>query len=456
MRRSRLQPTHRAAGTALTHIMLGLAMALLVINMVVSYRIHRQQPGVADRNEAFENFQVFTRVVEQVRESYVDGDKVSYQKLIGHAMEGMLESLDPYSQFMNPDAHADMQEETEGKFGGLGIVITMNEDVLTVVSPIEDTPGFRAGLHAGDQILAVDGKPTGGIDQNEAVEMLRGDPGTEVTLRVKSPDMEEARDVVLKREIIRVPSVTDVRLLEEGVGYLGINQFNSPTANDLQAALEKLVARNMRGLIVDLRNNPGGLLHAATQITQKFVPRGELIVFTQGRNRRDRQKYFSQGGDFADNLPLVLLINGGSASASEIMAGALRDHERAILVGEKTFGKGSVQSIIPVTKKGAALRLTTARYYTPSEQVIHGSGIRPHEEVKLTPGQRLAMLEARRAARGKGEPMPIDVQMAKAVDVLKQLIDGSYTPPEPAPVSDEDEEAQTEKKNQPGYQQNFN
>ena len=293
-----------------------------------------------------------------------------------------------------------MKDDTAGEFGGLGIVISIKDGVLTIVAPMEDTPGFKAGLLSGDKIIEIDNASTDGLQLPEAVKKLRGPPGSKVTIKILRPKTQEVRTVEIVRAKINVPSVKDVKMLEEGIGYLRIVQFNEPTANALQDALDKLTKEGLQGLIVDLRNNPGGLLTSAIEVSEKFLRRGDLIVYTQGRNEKPQQTFRVKGRYHYLQFPMVILVNGGSASASEIMAGALQDHQRAILVGEKTFGKGSVQSVLPLDD-GSAIRLTTAKYYTPSKRVINEHGIEPDIVVPMSPEDWRKLLSGGRRRRAR-------------------------------------------------------
>jgi len=402
----------------LIHVFLLFLCVVMSANMFLAHRSFTDKQGPAsNRSDAFGNIQLFTRVMEQVRENYVDEDKVGYEDLVVNAMEGMLESLDPYCQFLDQAQHQDIKEDTEGKFGGLGVIVNEKDGVLFVVMPMEGTPGFEAGLKPGDKILALDGNRTADLKPGEAIQLMRGKPKTKIVLNVLSQGDVTSRDVTVVREVISVPSVTDVRMLDDETGYLRIANFNRPTAQDLQRGIEKLQLQGMKGLVIDLRGNPGGLLTSAIEVVQKFLPKGELIVFTQGRDARDRSTYHARGSDHYEDLPLVVLVNSESASASEIVAGALQDHKRAILVGETTYGKGSVQTIIPVDK-ARALRITTARYYTPSEKVIHDNGVEPSIKVPLDDDAWRSMIEDRREAITEGRDVPIDPQMKRAMEVL--------------------------------------
>ena len=401
--------------------------SLLAANLVLGARLQIQGAAPEDRDAGFEKIALFTRVLEQVREQYVDANKTSYQDLVYGALRGMLQSLDPHSQFLDPDMYKDMKDETAGEFGGLGIVIGTKDGMLTVITPMEDTPGFKAGLLPGDKIIEIDGQPTDGVSLEEAVKKLRGAPGTKVTIGILRPKTEEIRTLELVRAIINIPSVKDTELLEDGIGYLRVVQFNDPTAKAVHEAVQTLQAQGMRALILDLRNNPGGLLTSAIEVAEKFVRRGDLIVFTQGRNEKPLQTFRAGGRQHYLDFPMVILINGGSASAAEIVAGALQDLRRAILVGEKSFGKGSVQSVLQLDD-GSAIRLTTARYYTPSKRVIHEQGIEPDVVIPMAP-EDWRQLMLRKSAPESAEPDKKsgaghvkDVQLERALDILKGVM----------------------------------
>jgi carboxyl-terminal processing protease len=331
---------------------------------------------------------------------------------------------------MEPTNYQDMREDTEGKFGGLGIVISMSkEGFLTVVAPMEDTPGAKAGLMPNDRIIKIDGKPTDKMALPEAVRNLRGDPGSKVTVtifRAKAKDPgEKIKDYVIERAVINVESVKDAKMLDDGIGYVRITQFNEPTADEFEKALTKLEAKGMDALILDLRNNPGGLLEAARRVASKFVPAGELIVSTEGRDQAQKLVYRSDRGR-KRSYPVVVLVNNGSASGSEIVAGALQDLRRGVLVGETTFGKGSVQSVLPLPD-GSAVRITTAKYYTPGHAVIHERGITPDIIVPVSEEDERKLLEQRARGNlppsdeesGKPAEKAVDLQLERAVDVIK-------------------------------------
>lgn len=400
-------------------------IAILVANLVVGARLQAKLAEYDPNASPYALISQLTWVMEQVRENYVEASKTSYRNLIYGALRGMLASLDEFSQFLDPDMYRMMKDDTAGKFGGIGIVITIKDGALTIVSPMEDTPGFHAGLLPGDRIVEIDGKSTDGVDLAEAVKMLRGEPGTTVTLKIVRPKTNEFKDLKLTRADISVPSVKDAKILEDGIAYLRITEFEEPTADALQNALEKLMQQNMQALIIDLRNNPGGLLTSAIAVAEKFLKRGDIVVSTEGRDARTRQVYRARGRRHYTDIPIAILINEGSASAAEIVAGALQDHKRAVVIGEKSFGKGSVQSVFPL-QDGSAIRLTTAWYFTPSRRRIHEHGIEPDIVVPIKPEDWQKVLLMRRepaAIPQEGEDTlsePIrDIQLDRAIDVLK-------------------------------------
>jgi len=332
----------------------------------------------------YEHLELLGDIFERTRSAYVE--EVDEKDLIENAINGMLTSLDPHSSYMPPEAFSDMQVDTKGEFGGLGIEVTMEEGFVKVVSPIDDTPAAGAGLEAGDYITHIDGESVLGLTIGEAVDRMRGLVGTDIELTIAREEAEEPFDVTITRDTIKIKAVK--YRVEGDIGYLRISKFSEKTFDDLAAGMasikEELGANGVSGYVVDLRNNPGGLLTQAVAVSDAFLDKGE-IVSTRGRDQQNADRYNAQLGDLADGKPVVVLVNGGSASASEIVAGALQDHRRGIVVGEKTFGKGSVQTIMPLSSKGA-IRLTTARYYTPSGRSIQALGVEPDivvEQVKL-------------------------------------------------------------------------
>src|SRR5216683_2778777 len=336
----------------------------------------RQDVGAASPNSAdtYKQLNLFGEVFERVRSEYVDD--VSDNSLVESAINGMLTSLDPHSNYLNTKNFNDMKVQTRGEFGGLGIEVSMESGLVKVVSPIDDTPAARAGLKPGDLITHLDGSPVQGLTLPEAVEKMRGPVNSELTLTVRR-EGQEPFDVKLTRAIIKIQSVRS-HLESNNIGYIRVTSFNEQTDVGLNNAMKNLKQQannKLIGVILDLRNNPGGLLDQAVAVSDAFLEKGE-IVSTRGRRADDAQRYNARPGDIASGLPMAVLINGGSASASEIVAGALQDHHRAILMGTRTFGKGSVQTIIPLAGHGA-MRLTTARYYTPSGRSIQAKGIDP-------------------------------------------------------------------------------
>lgn len=389
----------------------------------------------------YQQLNMFGEVYERVRREYVE--EVSDKELIEAAIEGMLQSLDPHSSFMNSESFKDMQVQTKGEFGGLGIEVTMEDGFVKVVSPIDDTPAFEAGVQAGDFIIEIDGVSVYGMTLGEAVDKMRGLINTEITIKISRGDAEPF-DIKIIRDKIKVQSVKARR--EGNAAYLRITSFNEKTESGLLKKMKELkeeIGKDITGVILDLRNNPGGLLNQAVAVSDAFLNRGE-IVSTRGRKKRSQQKFNAISGDISDGLPVVILINGGSASASEIVAGALQDHKRAIIMGTTSFGKGSVQTIIPV-QKNSAMRLTTARYYTPSGKSIQAKGIVPDIIVKQAKIEELEPFSNRKESDLKGhlenptegnanlekikkessntevENKKIDYQLNRAIDLLEGI-----------------------------------
>ncbi len=405
-------------------------MALLSVNLVVGARMVARAEQAGDTEQvAFAKMQMLTEVLMQIRQSYVDQDKTQYKDLLYGALRGMLSSLDPHSQFMEPEAFSDMRNDTAGEFGGVGIVIGVRDGVLTVIAPMEDTPAFRAGILHGDKIIGIDGESTENISLHDAVRKMRGEPGTRVKIKILRIKPQEVKEHEIVRAVIKVESVKGAKMLEDGIGYVRVAQFNEPTNEALQRAVDRLLKEGMQALILDLRNNPGGLLSSAVDVSGNFLKRGDLIVSTKGRSGFGTQEYKAQRDAHYDDFALVILVNGGSASASEIVAGALQDNHRAILIGEKTFGKGSVQSVIPL-EDGSAIRLTTAKYYTPSGRTIHEKGVEPDIVIPMSLEQWQKVL-IKRSREELGSPDEdaagvdltnvVDLQLERALDVLKGI-----------------------------------
>ncbi len=397
---------------------LSLITGLLAVNLLIGFHVYSKEADKRGEPEAFEKISVMMRVLHLIRKDYVDQDKVDFTNLIYSALRGMVSSLDPFSSFMAPEEYNDMMESTEGQFGGLGIIVTVRDNMLTIVAPIEGTPGGKADLRAGDLIIKISGEATKNLDLHDVVKQLKGEPGTEVTITIYRPGTEETKDITLERAIIPVVSIKDEQILENQIGYVRILQFSEPTAEKLQAALKSLLGKNIKALIIDVRNNPGGLLESAVDVCSFFLPPKTLIVSTQGRQPSQKREFHSGRGWKFQDYPVAILINQGSASAAEILAGCLQDWGEAVLVGEKSFGKGSVQNVIELPD-GSALRLTTAMYYTPSKRVIHKHGIEPDIEVKLSDEEIRQIIEVQRTPLKPGESKPLkDRQLQRAIDTL--------------------------------------
>jgi len=394
-------------------------------------------------SEPYEELQVFAEVLSQVKKHYVE--ETNTKDLIQGALRGMLAGLDPHSSFMTPDMFKEMQVETKGEFGGLGIQIGIKNNRLTVISPIEDTPAFEAGIQPGDTIVKVDDKPTKDLTLMEAVQQMRGPRGTTVQLTIEREGLENPLVFTIKRDIIKIQSVRS-KLLEGNVGYVRLSQFQEATAEDLTTELEKLVSKDIQGLILDLRNNPGGLLTAAVGVSEQFLESGRLVVSIQGRNGK-KDEYRARANSKNYQYPMIVLVNHGSASASEIVAAAMQDWGKAVVIGTTTFGKGSVQTILPLSD-GSGLRLTTAKYYTPKGKSIHSIGVQPDIVIEPKPAQvakqetpegkkdgnseniqapsaakpSASPSQANSTPKDKDQPQPVppeDVQLLKAVEMLK-------------------------------------
>lgn len=326
------------------------------------------------KENVYPQLELFSDALTIVHSVYVD--QVIVHDLIYGALKGMLASLDPHSQFLDPEAYKELKVETEGQFGGLGIEITIKDNLLTIITPIEDTPAWKAGVKTGDRIVKIDGELTRDITLPDAVKKLRGKPGTEVNLTILRESESKILEIKIVRDIIKINDVKKVQILEEGIGYIRLIEFREDSAKEFEGALKRLKESGMAGLILDVRYNPGGLLDVAIDITSYFLPKDSMVVWTQGRGAESKVEFKSKGKDHLLDMPMVVLINEGSASGSEILAGALQDHHRAIIMGTKSFGKGSVQTVIPMSD-GSALRLTTSKYFTPSGRSIHNIGIEP-------------------------------------------------------------------------------
>src|SRR5213594_3524089 len=376
-------------------------LVCLVIGVFPDVFAQEAPPGKTEEDNGYAQISIFAKALELVRQDYVDGNKTSYHDLITAALKGMLGSLDPHSQFMDPNDFRDMQEDTRSRFNGLGIEVAIKNGLPTVVTPMEDTPAARAGILSGDQILKINGTSTERMDLQDVINHLRGAPGQKISLTLIRPATKEIKDYALERAEIKVQSVKGARLLDPDltgafkVAYVRLIQFNEPTAEELSKALDDLQKQGMQALILDLRNNPGGLLNSAVDVCAQFLPPDTTVVSTQGRAASQEREYTTPStAKERPHFPLAVLVNEGSASGAEIVSGALKDLKRAILVGETTFGKGSVQNVLQLPD-GSALRFTTAKYYTPGKQVIHGNGVTPNIAVPMTAEQEHARFGSR-------------------------------------------------------------
>ena len=329
------------------------------------------------------NVKYFREVLQLVKENYVGDAPAGYDDLTRAALDGLVGTLDPHSQFLRADAYQETEEEMANAFGGVGIQVEVRDNQIIIITPIAGTPAERAGLRHGDRLLKIDGKSIENPTIAKTVKLVRGEPDSLVTVTIFRPATKQTLDFPLKRARIRLESVRHATMLAGGLGYLQITQFSERTGKEFAAALSGLERQGLRGLVIDLRNNPGGLVDAAIDVCNEFFEKGELIVYTQGRTPESRENFNADGGHALRTYPMAILVNGGTASAAEIVSGAMKDTKRAVIVGEKSFGKGSVQSVIAL-QNGEGLKLTTARYYTPSGITIHEKGIQPQVEVEVS------------------------------------------------------------------------
>ncbi len=398
---------------------------VLGVNLLIGLRVYSKEAGDKQgKSNAFEQVSVLMRVLHLIQEEYVDPGETDTEGLITDAIHGMVDGLDPFSSYLPPKQYKQLKENTTGEFGGIGIVVTMREGVITVVTPIEGTPGSEAGIQAGDKIVEIEGKDVRDTKLNKAVELMKGKPGTEVNITLVRKDREKPLELTIERAIIEVPTVKDMSVLENDIGYLRITQFNENTAGKLKKELNKLKSKGLEGIIIDVRNNPGGVLKSAVTCADYFLPPNKLIVSVKGRKDEPEETYHSSQPDKMSGIPVSILVNNGTASAAEILAGCLKDHNRAVLVGAKTFGKGSVQNIIRLSDK-SALRLTTAKYHTPSDLQIHNNGIEPEIKMELTEEEKKELYKFQRKIapeegdeREEGE-MFLDPQLKRALELLQ-------------------------------------
>jgi carboxyl-terminal processing protease len=416
-------------------VIFGLVLVALLLNLALGANIYLNAARTAsDTDTSQASMEVFNDAMQKIHSEYVDGKDLTYRQLVYSALKGAVSRLDPHSEFLDADSYQELQDDTEGQFGGVGLMVGTKDSQITVIAPMDDTPGSRAGILSGDHIIKVEGKSVDKLDLPDVVKMLRGDPGSTVTLTIERPSTGMTKTFVLTRAVIQMEMVKDINgqkvfpLDENQIGYVRITQFGEKTGDELEAAIDKLKQEHVKGLILDLRWNPGGLLDQAVEVCQKFLPSGQLVVSTEGRHTME--KYYAHGsGDELKNIPVVVLVNLGSASAAEIVTGCLQDLHRVVVLGEKTFGKGSVQTIFPL-EDGSALKLTVAKYYTPSHKVIHQHGITPDIYVPLTDTEEAAVLVKR--TPGGLESLPEkdranvvaarDEQMDRAEDLLKGLL----------------------------------
>ena len=408
---------------------------------IIVQPLDAKETSAATKDEnvnSYELLNLFGEVMERAKANYVE--EVSDKQLIEAAINGMLTSLDPHSSYLDEKDFKYMNEQTSGKFGGLGIEITMEQGVVKIVSPIDDTPAFKAGLKPGDYITHIDGETIIGMSLNEAVDKMRGKPGTKVKLTIRRIN-EKPFDVTLKREEIKTQSVkTDIK--DDDVFYIRIGSFSEDVDTDIKKAFEKVQKNRkepLKGIVLDVRNNPGGLLDQAVAVSSLFLDQGE-VVSTRARNEEDTLRYSAKGKDITNGMPIVVIINNGSASASEIVAGALQDHKRAVIIGEKSFGKGSVQTVVPLGDYGA-MRLTTAKYYTPSGRSIQATGIEPDivvhpakleeftndygfseaEYTNALENETVKKDKDKKDKKDEDKDWRLDYQLSRAVDLVKAL-----------------------------------
>ncbi len=416
---------------------------ILVLGIFVGSAITLERAVRAERQSQeaiaplpLEELRTFTEVFSRIQSDYVE--PVNDKDILKDAIQGMLSGLDPHSSYLDPEDYKEVRIGTEGQFGGLGIEVTMDNGFVKVVTPIEDTPAAEAGILTGDLIIRLDEKPVKGMTLTDAVRLMRGKPGSKIKLTIVREGYDKPLKISVVRSVIKLQSVKR-RILEKNYGYVRITQFQGNSAKNLEAALRRLKKENngaLKGLVLDLRNNPGGVLSGAVTISDMFLDKG-LIVYTEGRTADSELRYSATPGDLINGAPMVILLNGGSASASEIVAGALQDHKRAIIMGTRSFGKGSVQTILPISN-GAALKLTTARYYTPKGRSIQASGIEPDiitEEAKVTRKEKRATLkeadlsghlsnnkkQKSGARTSKSNSKTQDYQLQEALNLLKGI-----------------------------------
>lgn len=409
-------------------ILVGLCVFSIMFFFVSSPSMrHPVINAAAQIDKTYDQLKMLVEIIGLIKENYVD--EKENKGLLTAAIKGMVSSLDPFSQFLEPEEYKDMKTETEGQFGGLGIRIAIRENVLTVVTPLPGTPAYKLGILPGDKIIKIEQDSTQGMSINEAVKRLRGTPGTKVSITIYREGVKDPIEYTITRDIIKIESVRH-KMLDNLVGYVKINEFSAATAKDLRKALDDLTDKNMKYLIVDLRNNPGGLLDVAVDVCKEFLPPDKLVVYTKGRKQNMYREYKTEKNSKYVKVPMAVLINRGSASGAEILAGALQDHKRAIIVGSESFGKASVQSVFPLSD-GNALRLTTAKYYTPSGKMIHRSektqegGIKPDVSIEVPKEIEVKLQQQSEEIYPPGKEAESVIAAKDRVDdeVLKRAID---------------------------------
>lgn len=395
-------------------------IALSLLTIAIGKEIYSGPKTLEEKYPLYKNLELFADVLTIVQKSYVK--ELSSKDLIYGAIRGVIGTLDPHSQFLEQEEYKEMKIETEGEFGGLGIEITIKDRYLTIVTPLEDTPAYNAGLKSGDRIIKIDGESTENITLNDAVKKLRGEPGTKITLTILRPDKKEFMEFTVERSQIKIESIKDAQIIADDICYIRITQFQENTSDDFEDGLKKLLPQVKEGIVLDLRNNPGGLLQDAVDAASLFIEAPRLIVSTKGRLTDQNQEFNSNNKSAIKDMPLVILINKGSASGAEIVAGAVKDWHRGILIGTNTFGKGSVQSVLPL-RDGSALKLTTATYFTPQGTNINEIGIKPDIEIALTSEEEEKLWKAKTKTEEKKEglDLSLDPQLRRAVDLLKGL-----------------------------------